>query len=274
MNLPYLVPRVIRHFLPESVARFLLRRSVLIKPGLETADPAAAVERYSRALASRHTTLNGKRVLVFGYGGHYDIGISLLEADAAYIVLCERQAPEEDAHNRRLLGQYPQYLELRDGEVRPRLQRLMVLQGDIRQSSGEAALPAMDLVFSNSVLEHVDDVEGSVSTLTRLTDPHGLHVHFVDLRDHFFKYPFEMLRFSEPSWRRWLNPSSNHNRLRLWEYRRIFERCFDQVEIEVLQRDEPAFEKGKARIRPEFHSGNLQEDAATLIQIVAARPRG
>ena len=33
-------------------------------------------------------------------------------------------------------------------------------------------------------------------------------------------------QYSELTWRRYLNPTSNHNRLRLWDYRRIFEGNF------------------------------------------------
>ena len=43
MNLPYLVPRIMRHFLPEGATRFLLLRSMIIKPGMETANAGSAV---------------------------------------------------------------------------------------------------------------------------------------------------------------------------------------------------------------------------------------
>jgi len=82
-----------------------------------------------------------------------------------------------------------------------------------------------------------------------------------------------MLHYSDNVWRRWLNPSSNHNRLRLWDYRRVFEGAFRQVEIHILGRDEAAFGRARKRLRAEFVSGNLQEDAATLISIVAVQPR-
>ena len=48
MNLPYLLPRTLRHFLPERIARFLLLRSVIIKPGLETVDATTAVAALRR----------------------------------------------------------------------------------------------------------------------------------------------------------------------------------------------------------------------------------
>ena len=120
--------------------------------------------------------------------------------------------------------------------------------------------------------EHLDDVEGITHALAGLTKPDGIQIHFVDLHDHFFKYPFEMLRFSESQWRGWLNPSSNHNRYRLWDYRRAFEACFGQVEIEILGSEPEAFQKVQPYIRPEFVSGDLNVDAVTLIQVIASKP--
>jgi len=119
----------------------------------------------------------------------------------------------------------------------------------------------------------VDDPAANVHALSRLTRPDGLHIHFIDLRDHFFRYPFEMLHYSDRTWRAWLNPTSNHNRYRLWDYRRAFEEKFEEVEIETLDRDIAAFEAARGRILPAFISGDLQEDAATLIKVVAAKPR-
>ncbi len=271
MNLPYLIPRLARHFLPEKAVRFLLLRSLVIRPGLETQDPQAAVQRYVDLLAERGDPLPGKRVMVFGYGGRFDIGAGLLAAGAASVVLCERFAPPDEAHNRLLLPRYAEYLTLEGERVRPRGDRMTLLEADIRAvRSGD--LPPVDLVISNSVYEHVDDVEGITRALAALTRPGGLQIHFVDLRDHFFKYPFEMLRYSPAVWAGWLNPSSNHNRYRLRDYRRAFESAFREVEVTVLARDEAAFEKARPGIRPEFLSGDPAEDSVTLIRVIASGP--
>jgi hypothetical protein len=45
------------------------------------------------------------------------------------------------------------------------------------------------------------------------------------------------------------------------------------VEIEVLSREEEAFRKVMPRIRPEFISGNIEDDAVGLIQVMASTPR-
>jgi len=272
LNLPYLIPRVIRHFLPEKIVRALLLRGVIIRPGLETHEPAAAVERYVDVLAGRGLSLLGKRVLVFGYGGRFDIGFSLLKQGAAYVILCDRYAPPDEPHNLVLFSKEEKYFVLENGRTRPRPEWMTLLPADIREVQSRGGLEPLDLVLSSSVYEHLDDVRGITRALSALTKPDGLQVHFVDLRDHFFKYPFEMLRFSESVWKTWLNPSSNHNRYRLWDYRRAFQACFANVEIEILTREDEAFRRLRPGIRPEYVSGNMEEDAAATIRVIASQP--
>jgi hypothetical protein len=272
MNVPYVIPRVIRHFLPARITRFLLIRSLIIRPGLETAEPQAAVERYVQVLEARGQNLTGRRVLVFGYGGRYDIGLHLLEAGAAHVVLCDKYARPDDMHNGLLEPRYAKYLRTEAGHTLPRAQWMTLVEQDVRELQASGALPLSDLVVSTSVYEHLEDVEGTTSSLAALTAARGLNIHFVDLRDHFFKYPFEMLHYSERTWRHWLNPTSNHNRYRLWDYRRVFDGYFGQVDIGILERDEAGFAGALGRIRPEFRRGNLLDDSVTLIRIVAAQP--
>jgi hypothetical protein len=195
-----------------------------------------------------------------------------LKAGAAHVILCDKYAPADDAHNLRMFASEQAYFVVENDRLRPRPEWMTLLEADIRDVYASAKMEPVDLVISSSVYEHLDDVEGITRALAGLTKPEGIHIHYVDLRDHFFKYPFEMLRFPEGTWRRWLNPSSNHNRYRLWDYRRAFQAGFGQVEIQVLTREEEAFRKLLPRIRPEFLSGNLEEDAAGLIQVVASKP--
>jgi hypothetical protein len=272
LNLPYLLPRLARHFLPEKLVRTLLLRSVIIRPGLETSNPFAAVQRYVDVLSGCGRSLRGKRVLVFGYGGRFDLGFGLLKEGATHVILCDKYARPDEAHNRRMFASEEKYFVLENQGLRPRPEWMTLLESDIREIHASKVIEPVDIVLSSSVYEHLDDVAGITRALAGLTQPDGLQIHFVDLRDHFFKYPFEMLRFSERAWRGWLNPSSNHNRYRLWDYRRAFEACFEQVEIEVLAREPEAFEKVKPYLRPEFVSGDPEQDAVTLIQVVASKP--
>lgn len=272
LNLPYLIPRLIRHFLPEKMVRTLLLRNIIIRAGLETNDPSAAVKRYVDVLAERGLSFQGARVLVFGYGGRFDIGFGLLKAGASHVILCDKYAPPDEIHNRQMFAAEDKYFGLESGGVRPRPEWITLLEADIRDEQVTRSIEPVDFVISSSVYEHVDDVEGITRALASLTKPKGLQIHYIDLRDHFFKYPFEMLRFSESTWRGWLNPSSNHNRYRLWNYRNAFHACFGQVEIHVLTREQEAFRKLLPHIRPEFVSGNMEEDAVGVILVIASKP--
>jgi len=272
LNLPYLIPRLVRHFLPEKLVRTLLLRNIIIHPGLETDNPLAAVKRYVEVLSEHGLSFQGKRVLVFGYGGRFDIGLGLLKAGAAHVILCDKYAPPDEVHNQRVFASEEKYFFMEKEGLRPRPEWITLLEADIRDAQATKQIEPVDFVISSSVYEHLDDVEGITRALANLTKPDGLHIHYVDLRDHYFKYPFEMLRFSEHTWRTWLNPSTNHNRYRLWNYRAAFKSCFAQVEIKILTREEDAFRKLLPRIRPEFVSGNLEEDAVGVILLSASKP--
>ena len=272
MNLSYIIPRIVRHFLPEKLVRALLLRGWVIQPGLETSDPKAAVQRYHDVLFEKEFSLEGKRVLVFGYGGRFDIGVGFLRAGATHVVLCDKFAPPDEIHNWQLFSMEPRYFSLTTNQTRPRPEWMTLSQTDIRDVGIRGEFEPVDVVVSNSVYEHLDDVEGITRALAALTNPNGLQVHFVDLRDHFFKYPFEMLRFSDKVWYQWLNPSSNHNRYRLWNYRRAFGAFFNNVEIQILSRDKAAFLQIRPFILPKFLNGNIEEENVTTIRVVATKP--
>lgn len=257
--------------MPEALVRILLLRGWIIQPGLETSAPQLAVSRYGEVLGQKGYPLKGRRVLVFGYGGRFDIGLGLLEAGASHVVLCDPLAPPDDRHNLSLAADYGQYFSLEGRRARPRPEYITLLSEDVR-TTARAGLAPFDAIVSNSVFEHVDDVPGVTRALAALTRPDGVQLHFIDLRDHYFKYPFEMLTFSERVWKRWLNPTSNLNRHRLEDYRRIFANYFRDVEVTVLERDEERFNRVRARIRPQFLSGDPDVDSATVIRVLAASP--
>lgn len=273
MNLRYLSLRLLRHYTPEALARFLLKRRWIIMPGLESSDPKAAADRYLDAIAKRNRSISGKRVLVFGYGGRLAIAIELLQRGASHVVLSDHFVAMDDERNSQLLPENAKYLEVADGRVSPRAEFITLLHGDIGTPETRARAAEVDCVLSNSVYEHIEDVDGITAALARLTSPDGFHQHFVDLRDHYFKYPFEMLTFSRQIWLEYLNPSSNLNRLRLRDYQRVFGRNFAMVEIEVLERLQLQFLDVRERVRPEFLSGELDADSVSLIQVFATQPR-
>lgn len=273
MNFRYLLPRILRHFLPESIARFLLKRRWIIRPGLESSDPFAAVDQYIAALNDYGKSITGKRVLVFGYGGQFAVGVELLNRGASHVVLCDHFMALDHERNLQLLTKYANYLHLDNGNVTPFSEYITLLHGDIRDIAVQEKISTVDIVLSISVYEHLNDVNGITQSLAKLTSSDGVHLHFVDLRDHYFKYPFEMLTFSESVWKNFLNPTSNLNRFRLPDYRKIFYFYFNKVEVVIGQRNEVEFNRARPRILSEFLTNDVDVDSVELIYLIAESPK-
>jgi SAM-dependent methyltransferase len=265
----YLILRLIRRNLPERVVRLLLQRRIFIKPGLETTAPAEAAQRYLGALEAAARSLRGCRMLLFGYGGGFGVALALLGAGARHVVLLDPHAVPRVAVNRAVAARRNRYLSISGSDVIPSPEWLTVIHAPLGQYLADGGQP-VDLVLSNSVLEHVHDLGSVVPELAQVTAPHGEQFHFIDLRDHFFKHPFEMLCHSEEVWRRFLNPGSNLNRLRMPDYERLFSRSFAKVTVEPMASDIAAFRSVRARIRPEFLTGDETRDAVTRILLRAS----
>lgn len=210
-------------------------------------------------------------MLVFGYGGNYAIGIQFLKMEASHVVLTDKFAIPDDRRNRTLLATHQQYLKVENKHVVPNPEFITLVRGDL--ASGD--IIPVDIVVSNSVYEHLpgDAMEAITWELAAVTRPDGIHLHFIDLRDHYFKHPFAMLAFSNKTWRTWLNPTSNLNRFRLFDFQAVFKSCFDEVESTALARDETKFMAFKKHIRSEFLTGDNAVDTTTLIKVIAKSPK-
>jgi len=264
----YLVLRLVRHYLPDRVVHLLLHRGLIIRAGIETSAPAAAIRRFMDAIHAAKETVVDRRVLIFGYGGRFDVALELLRAGARHVVLVDPYAaplPITPA----LASAGSPFLRISGSRAVPAPEWLTVVHAPLGEYLSPGGSP-VDMVLSNSVLEHVDDLSGAVADLARVTAPGGQHFHFIDLRDHFFKYPFEMLCYSERAWQRFLNPGSNLNRLRVWDYERIFSSRFARVTVQVRYSELPVFRATRSRIRPEFLSGDEDRDAVTQILLRAS----
>lgn len=271
VNVEYLLLRLARRAVPGALFRFLLRHRLVVRPGLETTDPAAAAARYVAELERQGRTVAGKTVMDFGYGGFFGTAVELLRRGARHVLLCDRFAAPDDRHNTALLAAYGDLLRRTEAGIRPDPERITLIHEDVRDYARRAGAAKADVVLSSSVFEHIrrDEIDSTTAALRALTAPGGLHVHFIDLRDHFFKYPFEMLCYSEAVWTRFLNPDVNLNRCRVPDYLRLFERHFGRVEWRALETDPEAYRAVRERIRPEFRSGDEALDAVMQMVVVA-----
>jgi hypothetical protein len=272
-KLKYVLPRVIRHFLPEAIVSFLLNNGLIIQPGLETLSPEKAVKRYLDQLKMHKLSLVKKRVMVFGYGGNLTIGCLLLEEGARQLVLCEREGFSNDFNLEEVGKRFPRYFlkEPNGYKINPKF--IILFHEDITKIAVKESFEKIDLVLSTSVFEHLKDPEQVTNALAQLTCSNGSHLHFIDLRDHFFKYPFEMLCYSNSIWEKWLNPTSNLNRYRIFDYRNLFNRYFSETIIVAEERDLENFSISRSRIQKQFLSQNNKEDSTTQIHLVVSFPK-
>ena len=160
MNLKYIFLRRIRRILPETITRSLLRRGIFIKPGLETREPHEAALRYRDALREKGIHLQGKHILVFGYGGRFAIGVELLRLGAAHVTLTDLFAPPDERRNDFLLPEFSDYLERVNGLVAEDSEsgrRFSFRARAVAQATGAWA----DELRKKSGLEHIRPLRGS-----------------------------------------------------------------------------------------------------------------
>ncbi|HEY59763.1 MAG TPA: hypothetical protein G4N92_03610 [Anaerolineae bacterium] len=272
MNIPYLIPRIIRHFLPDNIVNFLLKKQLIIAPGIETKAPQEAFKQYIEKLDRHEFDLNHKKVMIFGYGGNLATACLLLGAGAGQVILCERKGFPQSSIDPQLAAQYSNYFKFRNNSIKPKPEYIQVFHQDLHQLAQSYALPPIDLVLSFSVYEHLINPEMITKELAWVIKIDGAQIHFIDLRDHYFKYPFEMLCYSKRTWQTWLNPTSNLNRMRMVDFEKLFRTYFTKVEISIDNRDETAFLANEGRIRDEFKTGDRKKDSVTRISVFAAKP--
>jgi len=271
MNFKYLILRLIRKFIPPCLVKFQLSKQVLIRPGMETRSPADAVDRYDKFLKKVNRRIKGSSILIFGYGGYLGTSIELLERGARQIYLYDKYAKPSHQKNKTLAGHQTKYFTRNNHNVIPNKAFLRIIDGDLNAFIRKNPDIKFDMILSGAVLEHVEDVDVQIQSLYQLTREGGIHLHIIDLRDHYFKYPFHMLCYEEKTWKKFLNPESNLNRLRYNDYKTIFLKYFKNLTIESIHRDDASFQKMRIKIRPEFLSGNDQIDAVTGIAVTASR---
>lgn len=270
--LDYLILRTTRRLLPNALADMLMTVRVGMKPGYETRNPAGAAERYVHDLERAGHSIKGAALFVLGYGGHYGLAVELLKRGAALVHLNDPYARDKRRLNERLIRAHPEFFRVLDERASKKSAVVRLDRRDVRDSALERA-GQFDLVISTSVLEHVVDPPSLIAALAALTrKPNGLNLHYIDLRDHYFRRPFEMLCHSEATWSRFLNPPTNLNRWRLPQYLSAFEAEFGQVSYRILASDPHAFERTKARILPKHLTGNERVDTATFISVLAGSP--
>ena len=245
-DLPYLLPRIIRRkCLPTTIPRALSAWLPGFRSNAGTLSCARVLSLYEQYLAPRLGAgwPQGRRLLEVGIGATNSSAYEASALGAASAVALEPYVPLDPALDDAMLTECAQRHSLAEKAVAGKVRRITTLDAEADAS--------IDLVLSNSVLEHVTDMETLTWDLCRVLAPGGVMLHLVDYRDHFFRYPYHHLLWSEAVWNRWLNPGD----LPRWRIRDHVE-CFQRhgLQVEILRATALAaeFEKVRRRIHPHF----------------------
>jgi SAM-dependent methyltransferase len=239
----YVLLRLVRRFLFTAPRLERLGRFVpYYRVNQGRLDAGPIVRACRDALAAMGAGLAGRHVLEVGSGATNSLGLALLAAGASAVTCLEPFIPLDVRQDERLRA------ELAARHPGLPLSRL-------RRCTDPAAVPdaSVDLVVSNSVLEHVTDPDALFADLSRVLTPDGLMVHMVDYRDHFFKYPYQFLKFSRPVWHRFLDPG-DLPRWRLDDHLAALSRAGFATTVLAASRDQPAFDRIAPNLHPDFRT--------------------
>lgn len=256
----YVLARVMRRSLPTTLPLWLRKFLPFLDGNLGAADSAAIVRLYTKRMAARKPANwpRGFTILEVGTGttngSCYEL--AALGADRA-ISLEPFVALNADADAKQMARS-----GMRPEELSSRVERLT--------SIAELPDASVDCILSNSVLEHVTDLDTLFAQLTRVLRPGGFMLHIVDYRDHFFRYPYYFLMWSRKAWNQWLNPG-DLPRWRITDHVEAMKRCGLTVDV-LLARPTAGWEAVKPSVHAEF-AGYSEDALATAFGVLWAEKR-
>ena len=141
---------------------------------------------------------------------------------------------------------------------------------------------SVDVIFSNSVLEHVepDSMEAIMRESRRTLSRDGVAIHCVNCGDHYAYFdrritPINYLKYPKADWRFWDNRLLYQNRLRPMDFLRIAEQAGLQIVLDV-HRPKPALmaKLEHMAIAPEFCNYPAEQLCTTSVTFAARKSHG
>jgi len=120
-----------------------------------------------------------------------------------------------------------------------------------------------DVIFSNAVLEHVGNLEGTLRAMWELLVPGGVMFHDVDLRSHqtFENHPLHFLEYPQGLWRWMSSHNGEPNRVRMPGYLQILDGLgFENIDTGISHVfDNDLVTKNRGRLALEFRHLSIEE---------------
>ena len=278
---------------------YALQRTVgSFRPGrsnhLEWFDAALTIAGWIKS-AEREVT--GGRFLEVGTGHNVSVPLGLWLCGASEVVTVDLNKYLSEAlvaETIEFVGKNPDEVvkafgvEAHEPLFQERLQQLARLQGGAKEllrlanikyiSPADAAhldFPDhnFDFHISHAVFEHIppEVIAAILREARRLLKPPGLLVHVIDPSDHFAHddssiTPINFLQFSEQEWERLAgNKFMYHNRLRAFEYLKLFEQAGIRILRQSQAVDQPSLESlnNGFQLDRQFHEIAPEELAIT-----------
>jgi SAM-dependent methyltransferase len=139
----------------------------------------------------------------------------------------------------------------------------------------------IDVVFSNSVLEHVPGpaIEAIYRESMRILKPGGIMFHSVNCGDHYAYsdrsiHQLHYLQFSDRDWQRWNNAFLYQNRLRAKDFTDMAKAVGFSIEVDTSRASEERLAQLDAiKVDPAFVARYTREQLAiTSIDFIARKP--
>lgn len=147
--------------------------------------------------------------------------------------------------------------------------------------AAETALPAssVDVVFSNSVLEHVPPtvIDAIFDEAMRILRPGGIMFHSVNCGDHYAYTDrsidqLHYLQFSDAEWERWNNAFLYQNRLRACDFTAMAKRAGFAIEVDTSRASPERLKQLDAiTVDPVFARYTREQVAITSIDFIARK---
>jgi SAM-dependent methyltransferase len=139
---------------------------------------------------------------------------------------------------------------------------------------------SIDLVYSNSVLEHVprEAIGGLMRESLRVLKPGGLVMHNVGCNDHYAFFDksisfVNFLQYREREWSFWNNAIQYQNRMRAPEFVEVaIQTGFEVISKKTHVRPGTLEALASMRIAPQFDRFSRDEIAATTVDFIGRKP--
>ncbi|MBP1467311.1 class I SAM-dependent methyltransferase [Candidatus Chloroploca sp. M-50] len=273
INLPYLLTGIIRRHLPPPILFGIMKLRGDGNSSEQSPDQNAV--DLEETLTQTGIAIEGQHILEVGSGRYARLALRLLAKGARRVTLVDLYAvPLNEPNHHAILRQDCAELGL---DVEQSVEKISIFRADFLQLPIPEPEDRPDLVMSVAVLEHVLNPKAILETSYQWLNPEGKTFHIVDLRDHNmqFRYPFEMLTYSDAFWQEWLDqPDGFHlNRWRAPDYiGALTQSGFIKTACKPTMQDHDGLSAVYHRLADRFRCYDQEQLAIQGVMLVGSKP--